>query len=157
MIVMIADSIFFDVRFIAAVCTVVGSFCAVVFFFTRRLDARLADKSVLDSIAARLRPELIFTDAGSIIADRGGAALLSDKKIEVVHGAVRGTQAPIKIVVHMKRPVDLAPILTPMNPDTVRITASHDVGNDWRFDIGYGLLSYDDNHPRQRHYRLEFF
>ena len=157
MIMMIADSISFDVRSIVAVCALIGSFFSGVFFFMRRLDARLADKSVLDSIAARLRPELIFTDAGSIIADRGGAALLSDKKIEVVQGAVMGTQAPIKIVVHMKRPVDLAPMLTPMNPDTVHITASHDVGNDWRFDIGYGLLNYDDNHPRQRHYRLEFF
>src|ERR1035441_2447051 len=86
MIMMVADSIFLDVRFIAAVCTVIGSFCGVVSFFTRRLDARLADKSILDAIAARLRPELIFTDAGAIIADMGGAMLLSDKKIEVILG-----------------------------------------------------------------------
>jgi hypothetical protein len=154
---MVADSIFLDVRFIAAVCTVIGSFCGVVSFFTRRLDARLADKSILDAIAARLRPELIFTDAGAIIADMGGAMLLSDKKIEVILGTAMSVQAPTKIVVHMRRPVDLAPILTPMNPDIVRITASHDAGNDWRFDICYEMVNHDDNHSRQRYYRLEFF
>ena len=151
----IAD-VTFDVNAVMVICSFVGSFLAGVLFFTKLLDRKLADPVVLDSISSRIRPELIFSETGAILVDRGGGLFLADPKFTITADNPKAVSAPTKIVLHLNRHLKLPPILTPLNPDIVRVTAHRHTGNDFRFEFSYDTLTNDEVEII-RSYRLEFF
>jgi hypothetical protein len=145
-----------DVPSLGAICTIIGSFCGTIWFFAMRLDKRLRDPAFLDSLASRIRPELVFSERGSILVDRGGVAFLASKTIEIISGNAISEDAPKTIIIRVNRVLKLPPILTPMNPEIVYIATHREGGTDWRFEINYSMTTTDER-DYIRYYRLEFF
>jgi len=120
-----------------------------------RVAAALEDESVINRIAARVKPDLIFDSTESILVDRGASRLLIDSGIKVTFGTPFQTrQLPGEIRINFNRHLAIAPLLTALNPDAVSITAKPGRHFEWIFMIEYTMGGdYGDDYKHR--YRLE--
>ena len=146
--------------FVAGVLLLVG-FWVTVWRFRKDLEAQIKElikrKDFLDGLSQLVKPDLIFDETQSIIADRGGVALIKGGGIVVKIGEpFQSRKMPVEIQIDFLKHLATAPLLTPLNPDVVTITTKRGKGFAWIYSIDYQMAG---GHPDDylRRYRLEIF
>jgi hypothetical protein len=115
----------------------------------------LSDQTILRKIAAESRPSLIFNANGEILQDMGAVQYLKPDDIRVIEsGTLAGSAAPTKLHIGFVRPVSFPPIVTTLR-DSGSVTASHDKGLDWDFDVIWIAVQPNTPNLESRVFRLE--
>jgi len=136
----------------ASAITVLGVLASALYGITSFVDSRieraLADPRVLEAVASRVRPAVIFDSKNSILANQGGLQYINS--IEVVPGD--GT-VPREIRIRPAAFLSVAPLLESLDEPGLNGTASRGEGTEWRPQItGGGYVESGAVNPR---FRLE--
>lgn len=126
-------------------------------FVEDRVQEALSRDEVIQSISLLVKPDMVFNQHGSVIADRGACAFIEDRGIHVTLGAQPGSMPqgiPSEIRIAFTKNLKAAPLLTSLNPETVFIRSRRGEGHDWIYDFHYSMTT-DDEREFIRQYRLE--
>jgi hypothetical protein len=145
---------------------VVGVFAVVGFVYSilklrEWLDDRIArsvtSKESIERVSLLVKPDMLFDERESVLADRGAAAVVKPGGIHVTIGApFPGRKLPVEIRVEFSKHLPVAPLLTPLNADIVTITTKTGKNFDWIYILHYSMAGdYDDGYTHK--YRLEVF
>jgi hypothetical protein len=127
------------------------------------IDDRIVDalkkEDVLKQVALLVKPDMVFDQMESILADRGAAAFIRERGIHVKMGnpfRVGNKFVPVEIEIEFTKHLSTAPLLTALNADVATITTKRGKNFDWIYMFDYSMSGdYDANYTHK--YRLEIF
>jgi hypothetical protein len=120
----------------------------------------LERKDVVDRLALLVKPDMVFDQTESVLADRGASAFIRERGIHVKMGGLFGRpdtrQVPVEILIEFSKHLAVPPLLTALNADVVTITTKRGKDFDWIYIFHYSMGGdYDDAYSHK--YRLEIF
>jgi hypothetical protein len=118
----------------------------------------LKDPSILSSVAALVKPDLVFDENGAVLSDRGAWAAIKENGITITKGAndkavTKGL--PVTIRIAFTKHLPTAPLLTPIGPDVIFVTSTGGKDCEWVYTLRYSMRSDPDDVAVVRTYRLE--
>jgi hypothetical protein len=120
-----------------------------------RIKEALSKDEVIEKISLLVKPDMIFNEKGSIVADRGASAFIQDNGIQIKLGNDFDDSIPEEICISFSKHIKIPPLLTPLNPDSVFVTVKRGKSHDWVYSFEYTMTTTPDDSEYLRLYRLE--
>jgi len=154
--------------FCIGIWSVVGAFALVFGLLSSLSIARkfvkgvvseaLKDPSILASVAALVKPDLVFDENGAVLSDRGAWAAIKEDGIKITkddsdNDVTRGL--PVTIRIAFTKHLPTAPLLTPICPDGIFVISTRGQQFEWVYTLKYSMRCDVDDGPIVRTYRLE--
>jgi hypothetical protein len=129
-------------------------------FIEDRVADALKKDEVVKQLSVLVKPDLIFDQRESVLADRGASAFIREQGIHVKMGSLFGKsdsrQVPVEIRIEFSKHLAVPPLLTPLNADVVTITTKRGKDFEWIYILDYSMGGdYDETYAHK--YRLEIF
>ena len=119
-------------------------------FLDYKIDRTLQNPNYIHSIAAMVRPSLIFDSKGSFLADMGGVSIISDIQFE--YDAAFPTY-PTNIIITPNKFLQQAPMLTAADDNEYGISVTRGHLSAWQYSLTpMKYISRNGDLPR---FRLE--
>jgi hypothetical protein len=140
------------------------SFAIAVLTLRRLLAGHIAKalekKEVIERLSLLVKPDMVFDQTESVLADRGASAVIRERGIHVKMGGLFGKpdtrQVPVEILIEFSKHLAVPPLLTALNADVVTITTKRGKNFDWLYILDYSMGGdYDESYTHK--YRLEIF
>jgi hypothetical protein len=120
-----------------------------------RIQEALSKDEIIQKLSLLVKPDMIFDEKGSILADRGASAFILDKGIHITLEDDHFGPIPSEIRISFSKNMKIPPLLTPLNPDSTFVWAKRGEAHDWIYEFSYSATSKSDDKEFVRSYRLE--
>jgi hypothetical protein len=129
---------------------VIGTIYGFGVYIYSRVERHVSSDAFLKRLADAIRPSCVFDQQGAILVDMGAMKFIDS--IDVA--PLPENDLPPKIVIHPRRYLANAPILTTLDPFVMSVSAERGPKFDWVYTLSYvgGSDHTDWKHIR---YRLE--
>jgi hypothetical protein len=121
------------------VAALIGTLYGSHEYIRTEIDKRLRDPEVLDAVAARVRPAVIFDSHGSIIADMGAMQRIESLIVRPSTNAPSDkldAQPPSLIIVTPREHLAQAPLMTMMDPFiALDLDIRRGTGLSWEYEV----------------------
>ena len=132
---------------LAAIVLVFGTYRAFTAYVESRIRATIETPAFLEELSRRLRPAVVFDDAGSILADMGGMKYIGDIRVS------KAADGHLEVLVSPTEHLGVEPILQPMDGN-FNVLAERGKKYDWLFRL-YGVPTLlVDQAPERKHVRF---
>lgn len=133
-----------------AIVGFVGVLLGINTYLDRKIESRVSDPEFIRTIAAQVRPAVIFDSNGSILADLGAMQYFDEilVNLPLVHGK------PGAIVLKPKILLTFPPEITGMGGAQIYPAARRGAGLTWRYEIDDVILMKGEV-PKPYQFRLE--
>lgn len=123
-----------------------------------RIQEALSKEEIIGKISLLVKPDMIFDEKGSILTDRGASAFIQDRGINFTMEDDMSESIPSEIRISFSKHLKVAPLLTPLHPDTTIIRMERGKSHDWIYKLSYAAtVSHDEDKEFRRRYRLEIY
>jgi hypothetical protein len=119
-----------------------------------RIKESLSSEEIIGKISLLVKPDMIFDEKGSIVADRGATSFIQDRGIHFTMEDDTFGPIPSEIRISFSRHLKLPPLLTPLNPDSTFVWPERGESHDWIYKLSYSATSHSEKEFVRR-YRLE--
>ena len=143
----------------------ISSFFGAWMFLSSRVRKIMEEEWFLEKVASRLKGELILSESGAVVWERGTEEFIDSSKIEIIKSNPEASTAD-RIILSCKKNLKVPPLLLPMDNDMVYVETKKLKGYDWEFVLHYAgvvgtTVVEDDGTEREierdRRYRIEIF
>jgi hypothetical protein len=136
--------------FFLALAAIIGAIYAFGAYIDWRVEKHVGSDAFLKRLAGVVRPSCVFDQQGAILVDMGAMNFIDS--IEVA--PLPEGDLPPKIVIHAKRYLANAPMLTTLDPFSMSVSAERGPKFDWVYTLSYvgEAVHQDWKHIR---YRME--
>ena len=124
-------------------------------FVDERISESLAKDEIIQRLSLLVKPDMVFDEHGSVIADRGACAFIQERGIQIKRGSEIWGPVPSEIRIAFSKHFKAPPLLTSLNPESVFIRAKRGESHDWIFELTYAMTHDNDALGFTRNYRLE--
>lgn len=123
-----------------------------------RIQESLSKEEIIGKISLLVKPDMIFDEKGSIVADRGASAFVQDRGIYFTMEDDMSDSIPSEIRISFSKHLKVPPLLTPLNPDITTIRPERGASHDWIYKLSYSAtVGHDEDKEFRRRYRLEIY
>ena len=139
-----------SVAFFTGLAAIIGAIYGFGAYIDWRVEKHVSSDLFLKRLADVVRPSCVFDQQGAILVDMGAMNFIDS--IDVA--PLPEYDLPPKIVVHPKRYLANAPILTTLDPFSISVSAERGPKFDWIYTLSYvgEAVQQDWKHIR---YRME--
>ena len=138
----------------AVVLTIGMAFLKARKYIEDRIKESLSSKEFIGKVSLLVKPDMIFDEKGSILADRGASSFIKDKGIHFTMEQDTFGSVPSEIRISFTSHLKLPPLLTPLNPDNTFVWSERGESHDWIYKLSYSATSHSEREFIRR-YRLE--
>ncbi len=123
-------------KFIGIIAICIGSIYGADKYLTAKIQSAVQDEALLRKISAKVRPSVIFDQAGSVLVEQGAMESIDNITVHRDTNSP-GFDLPVKITVTPKRFLSHAPLLQVIGPYTLTVTNSRGTKFDWVYELSY--------------------
>jgi hypothetical protein len=138
------SAIWVIVSAIVVILAIGGAFLKARKYIEDCVKGKLSSNEIIGKISLLVKPDMIFDEKGSIVADRGAASLIQDRGIHITMEKNTFDSIPTEIRISFSRHLKLPPLLTPLNPDMTFVWPERGESHDWIYKLSYSGTSHSE-------------